>query len=657
MNHLVLADEIASFAKQYATFAKQYMHPPKLSSISKRGRFLFKRAFVVTDGSPLGKYMVAAMDTLVKKGLLDALTCLTVGEAEVLFPEYEYGSTDHRTLDDLKSMVPADECAFLFFPDCQTDANREAWLDAIQRVTDFAASCGSKTMSVVAPLLPAYPVIPKGITSLAEREFSYFLERTIEELTPGQAFYVEIERLCRQIVAGGYAHLNVARVDNLFGPGANEIRGFDLEACIRDIFATGTVTITPEDYTHTFTVSYIQGAMQFLLPMLYTGRKGQVYNFCSHTVTVADIKAAIHKGFCEQLSLQATASPVTAMDYRCVNTLKHFQCGWAGKQKASLEDVLYQTVCDITGQPHNNQRNIEIYAGKLPRIKELEMMMLRDIDEICRRHNIRYFLCGGTMLGAVRYGHSIPWDDDLDIGMLREDFEKFRKVCQAEHKDIYTYSSHINKSGSHYIVDKLRLNGTYFSTKYSSIHEYQDGLFIDVLVYDRTTNNRFLGKLHGYALHALSKCIELRWYNKPRKNYHYKKTLVLLPFLRLFPLKFYHWLHESIGKWYVHSRKGRFVVDTTGKLQKKGPFSIEGLEEVQYVDYDEGFKAPIPADPTSYLTFDYGPNYLPEPPLSQRVAPHNFARIDLGEYIFETRPTPEFRDVNVHGELFEQDRA
>jgi len=41
-------------------------------------------------------------------------------------------------------------------------------------------------------------------------------------------------------------------------------------------------------------------------------------------------------------------------------------------------------VCDITGQPHNNQRNIEIYAGKLPRIKELEMMMLRDIDEICR---------------------------------------------------------------------------------------------------------------------------------------------------------------------------------------------------------------------------------------------------------------------------------
>ena len=593
-----------------------------------------------------------------KKEVFRSLTCLSVGEGNNLFApeEYEYGNTSFVPFADFDvSAVPPEDSAFFFFPDCGNTANREAWADAIRRITAFAAK-GKRSMCVVSPLLPEYPDIPQGITSLAEREFNYYLEKTIEKPTPGQQFYVELEGLCRQIVNGGYARINIARIDNLFGPGANMIRSFDLEGFISEAFKTGTVKVAQEDFTLTLTVSYVQAAMQFSTRLLYTGRQGNVYNFASHTVTVAEIKLALRSGFEEQLSLEVSSAPVKDMRYRCLNTLKHFQCGWSSKKGGVLKSLLYQTACDITKQIHNNFNNIKVYSGKLPRIKELEMMMLRDIDDICRRHGIRYFLCGGTMLGAVRYGHSIPWDDDLDIGMLREDFEKFRKVCQQEQRAVYTYSSHITDPDSHYIVDKVRLKGTYFSTKYSSIHEFQDGLFIDVLVYDRTINNRLLGKLHSMALHYLSKTIEVRWYNKPRRKYLYKKTLLFLPVMRLFPLGFYHWWFERIGKWYRRRKNSRFVVDTTGKLQKKGPFSIEGLEDVQYVDYDEGFKAPIPADPTAYLTFDYGPNYLPEPPLSQRAAPHNFARIDLGEYVFDTHETPVFRDVNVHGELFEQER-
>ena len=658
MNSLVLADEIATFAKQYAAFVKRYVKPPVLSGISKKSRFLYKNVFVVADGSPLGKYMAATFDTLVKKGVFNSLTCLSVGEGNNLFApeEYSYGDTSFVPYADFDiSAVPPKDSAFLFFPDCENTANKEAWADALRRMTAFAAK-DKRGMCVVAPLLPDYPDIPQGITGLAEREFSYYLEKTVENPTPGQRFYTELEKLCRGIVNGGCQRLNIARIDNLFGPGANVLYSFDIEGFIKEAFATGSVKIEPDDFTRTFTVSYIQAAMQFLVRMIYTGRQGNVYNFASHTVTAADIKLAVHSGFKEQLSLQAAAAPIKEMRYRCLNTLKHFQCGWNGKKVSALQNVLYQTVCDVTGQPHNNFSNIEVYAGRLPRIKELEMMMLRDIDDICRRHGIRYFLCGGTMLGAIRYGHSIPWDDDLDIGMLREDFDKFRKACQEEHKAIYTYSSHITDPDSHYIVDKVRLKGTYFSTKYSSIHEFQDGLFIDVLVYDRTINNRLLGKMHSLALHYLSKTIEVRWYNRPRKNYVYKKTLILLPLMRIFPIGFYHWWFELIGKWYRRRKNSRFVVDTTGKLQKKGPFSIEGLEDVRYVDYDEGFKAPIPVDPTAYLTFDYGPNYLPEPPLSQRAAPHNFARIDLGEYVFDTHETSVFREVNVHGELFEQER-
>ncbi len=652
MNSLILADEVASFNKHYASMTKNYMHPPKLMGIKKRGRFLYDHVYVVTDGNPMGKYMAACMDTLLTKGGIRSLTCLSVGDGDNLYPEHEY-TTAFETVDVLTSKVPNENCAYLFFVDCRDGANADAWADALSKVTAHAAQ-SQKTRCVVCAMLAEYPAIPQGIESLAEREFSYFMECTLENPTPGQQFYVALEKQCRAIVGGGYSPLNLVRVDNLFGPDANCITTFDLDSFVAQAFEAGTVKVEPADYRQTVSISYIQPALRFASWMMYYGRDGQIYNFCSHTVTLANIKLTLQEAFRHKLGLETKVAADDTMEYRCLNTLKFFQAGWTGTRAASLNSCLYQTVCNITGERHNNSRNIAIYAGKLPRIKELEMMMLKDIDDICRKHNIQYFLCGGTMLGAIRYGHSIPWDDDLDIGMLRPDFDKFRKVIEQENKDIYGFSSNYNKkSGSHYIVDKVRLNGTYFSTKYSSIHEYPDGLFIDVLVYDRTTNNKLLGMIQCKLLYALSKAVELRWYNKPRKNFHYKKTLLIIPLLRIFPIGFYHKTMEWVMQWFKHTKTGRMVVDSTGKLQKKGPFSIDGLEEVQYVDYDGDFQVPIPADPTSYLTFDYGPNYLPEPPLSQRKAPHNFARIDLGEYIFDTHETPVYRDVNVHGELFE----
>ncbi|MBQ3787039.1 MAG: LicD family protein, partial [Lachnospiraceae bacterium] len=58
--------------------------------------------------------------------------------------------------------------------------------------------------------------------------------------------------------------------------------------------------------------------------------------------------------------------------------------------------------------------------------------VLKEIDDICRRHDIRYFADWGTLLGTVRHGGFIPWDDDLDICMLRDDYVRFRQVADAE---------------------------------------------------------------------------------------------------------------------------------------------------------------------------------------------------------------------------------
>ncbi len=612
---------------------------------------------VISDDNAMGRFMLPTFVSIKSKGKLSSVRAYSVGEGAELYDCFDYEEQFPRSIDELTTRKkPLNKNAFMFCIDCNNVALKDQWLDTIRKVTDLA-SRGKNNMCIISLLLPEYPAIPDPeIDSLSEREFSFFMENKVENLTEEQKFFLEIEALCRQIVSEGFENINISRVDNLVGPDSCNIRIFDLPAFIDEAFETGVVKVTTEDYQNSISCSYMRDAVRFAIQILYCGRKGHVYNFCSYLTSIADIKTTIRNAFKEKLSLEVESDAVEEMKYRRLNTLKFFQCGFAKKKCISQSSAIYRTVINQIGEPHNNKKNIAIYSGKLTRIKELELMMLKDIDEICNRHGIKYFLCGGTMLGAVRYGHSIPWDDDLDIGMLREDFDKFRKVMLKEHnKDLYNYSSHWNKSGSHYIVDKIRLNGTFFSTRYSSIHEYQDGLFIDVLVYDKTSNNRKIGMLHSRTVQVLSYIIEVLWYNRPRKAHRKLETLIL-PFIRVFPIDFYHKIYERVITLFKNKKDAKYVIDSTGKLQKKGPFLMQGLEDIQRVDFDGGFQAPIPIDYTNYLTFDYGPNYLPEPVLSKRAAPHNFARIDLGGYIFDAEEGVNYRDVDVRGELFEKDK-
>ena len=91
-----------------------------------------------------------------------------------------------------------------------------------------------------------------------------------------------------------------------------------------------------------------------------------------------------------------------------------------------------------------------------------------------------------------------------------------------------------------------------------------------------------------------------------------------------------------------------------GKKLKDGPLPKKGLEDTVYVDFD-GIKAPVPVDYTGYLNYAYGPNYMEKPNLSNRRCPHNFARIDLGKYVFDVKGEKPFREVDLRGELFESE--
>ncbi len=543
------------------------------------------------------------------------------------------------------------ECATVyFFADCVGGLEmQKRTLETLRRTLDGMKNCRF-ARCVVSVLLPRIPAFSDEVTSLAERELSFYLEKKCEK-TPEMAYYLELEALCRQAVAETGVQVTLLRYDNVFAPDRAHTPSFALEAAVDEAFASKTVTITEADGALVSTLTYIRTACQASFTAAWKSRPGHVYNVGQREVSLKEVKEAIHAALADELALSLTIPAGRKPVYSAMNTLKSEEIGLL-RNSATITTGIRHLVSYRTLAEYDTSANVSFYSGRIKTIQALEIDILQEIDRICRKHNINYFLAGGTLLGAVRSGGCIPWDDDLDIGMLREDFEKFRKVCKAELSPRYSYSCH--GTGAHYTIDKIRLDDSYFSTNFSNRNVYPDGIFVDILIYDKTSNVKLFQKLHGFILTVLTTLIYIKWFNKPRGKYHYRFTQLMLPVLRIIPWCVFEHTFHFFATLYRHKKNARFLVDTVGKKVNDGPLPNEGLDEVVYVDF-EGIKAPIPVDPIPYLHYAYGPNYMQKPVFSQQQCPHNFARIDLGKYVFDNGETIPFRAVDVRGELFESE--
>ncbi len=122
------------------------------------------------------------------------------------------------------------------------------------------------------------------------------------------------------------------------------------------------------------------------------------------------------------------------------------------------------------------------------------LSMIKDLDVILRKHNIPYWLAGGSALGAVRHEGFIPWDDDMDIAMMRSDYERFLKEALPDLSDRYVFQCYEKDPKFNVCVPaKLVLKHTHikeYNTLLKSKCEYGDGLFIDIFVCDEVSMKR-----------------------------------------------------------------------------------------------------------------------------------------------------------------------
>lgn len=274
----------------------------------------------------------------------------------------------------------------------------------------------------------------------------------------------------------------------------------------------------------------------------------------------------------------------------------------------------------------------KLEGEKLKKAQELELKCLEELDRICRKNDITYFLGGGTLLGAVRHHGFIPWDDDIDVMMLPDQYEKFKAVVKKDLSDEFFYQSKETDPGYHSVFDKIRLKGTIFDTAFSATCDLKcHGVFIDIFTHDYISNQTLIQKFHIRKVQFLRSLVNHKWRGTPM-NFHgtleMASKLVTKYMKKTSMEKLEKKQMKAIVKY--NRKKTSYLYDGRGEHLLHGVFPSKYLEEgAAFIEFC-GKEFPVPKYYDEYLKFSYGEDYMTLPPEEKRVAEHDLVNVDFG---------------------------
>lgn len=278
---------------------------------------------------------------------------------------------------------------------------------------------------------------------------------------------------------------------------------------------------------------------------------------------------------------------------------------------------------------------MKILGYELNQIQRMELMVLLKFDEICKKNDIRYFLGGGTLLGAVRHHGFIPWDDDIDVMMTSSNYEKLLDYIQAGHVDenFFFQSSHTDPEYHDHLI-KLRLLDTVYATRTNlKFPKMQKGFFIDIFSHDKTSNNKQVRKIHIFLTRLTRSMVYHKWVNTPMQaNGKYKIICKLLTIaISLVDIRKLEKLRDYITEFFNGKESCQYLFDGRGEHITHGAFDEAILGE-QIELLFEGYLFPVPRRYDEYLRFSYGDDYMKLPPKIEQKPHHDIEKIDFGRW-------------------------
>lgn len=287
----------------------------------------------------------------------------------------------------------------------------------------------------------------------------------------------------------------------------------------------------------------------------------------------------------------------------------------------------------------NNSKLRALSDQDIRDVQKILLEMMAEFDAFCRKNGLRYFLCGGSALGAERHQGFIPWDEDVDLAMPRADYDRFEALFSAEFAEKYHIQSIY--SGKKYDLPfiKIRKKGTRFLEIFEPEPECA-GIFLDIYPLENVPDFPLWRFFHGCIsdfLHLCCSCVRIK---EKRERYFefyddpsFLKTVRIKVFLgrclSFFSLNRWcrmadHWASKCKNEntkavSFPGGRKHYF-----GEIFSRAsamPFKEMPFEDKNFF---------VLADASEYLTALYG-DYSVVPPVDQRER-HTILELDLGDY-------------------------
>ena len=260
-------------------------------------------------------------------------------------------------------------------------------------------------------------------------------------------------------------------------------------------------------------------------------------------------------------------------------------------------------------------------------LQQKQLDLLKEFIRVCEKHNLTYFLVGGSCLGAARHQGFIPWDDDIDVGMPREDFDKYIEL-QKEYEGT-KYFIQTWKSDPHYIYNyaKLRDSDTTYIENFFVKHQINHGVWIDIFPIDGfdlkagKPAKKYAHKVRYVWFESL-----MSYFPQMRRKFS-KGTWFTDLFINLFAILTYpfdicHWRRKHTDKYLkkISFKDAKVVGNMCGINKKKEAMPKAIYSETTKLKFEK-IEVCVPKDYEQYLTLLYG-NWRKLPPEEKQVGHH-----------------------------------
>lgn len=254
--------------------------------------------------------------------------------------------------------------------------------------------------------------------------------------------------------------------------------------------------------------------------------------------------------------------------------------------------------------------------------------ILKEIDRVCSLAGLKYYLYAGSLLGAVRHGGFIPWDDDIDIVMMREDYDRFFEACDrylnSENFELQTIETDLCANNPWM---KLHDKNTAFI---SNIRRdgAMEGVNIDIFPIDNAPDNERELKKSAKFFDKMNFIYQWRFaYHNPNASWKMKAFQTLVSLIPPINEKHFKEKYDAKIRKYNGQKTNNVVYFSNRKYMKK-VVDRSIFSDTVMLRF-EGMEFPAPIGWKQVLESLYGKNYMELPPEEQRVTVHGTAVVDL----------------------------